>query len=499
MRNALVVYAIGLLCSFIFTARAQVLQGFPENFTWGTAIAAYQVEGGNLYSDWYQWEQMGKIGGKQSGLSANHYLYYQEDFSKAKSLGTSAIRLSLEWARIEPMEDRWDMEAVAHYRAVLLDLKAKGLKPHVTLLHYTLPHWLVDFKNPEKSHFLTTRAVDEFVEFAAFVATTFGDLIDDYATMNEPNMMALNGVLLGSWPPGLSISPGEIVGILSRTIVQESYRHMTSRSTTVRRIALMVYNLLLAHIAAYDTVKRCDTSDADGDGQSARVGIVYNFAPLAKDVQGPPFFISLYKSLSDDFLRTLHTGKVTLFGNAGLSQAQRALPAERIVGRVDVLGVNYYTAFNNKDLWDFLGFQISRQFGLKPREPASDFAGFAVRPRALTPLLKDLHKRYGWELIVSENGIATNDEALRHRYLVEHVAAVREALADGIPVRGYFVWSLIDTMEWNEGFDCHFGLFGVDRQTFARTTRPAACTYRDLIAGRPVSPVLDQSRVCDID
>lgn len=471
-----------LLVAWASSACAASSYPFPKSFAWGTAIAAHQVEGGNLYNDWYTWEKMGKVKGGQIGLAANYYQLYARDHQLAAAMKTNALRLSIEWSRIEPRKDEWDMEAVAHYRAILKDMRAKGITPYVTLLHYTLPAWLVNFSTPDAGHFLVKETVAQFVEFSAFVARNFGDLVDVYFTLNEPNFVALNGCVTGTWPPGSKASAQEMTRFFARALGNASVKDLVASGPALQRLVRMFYLQILAHVGAYDAVKANDAIDADGDGKNAEVGIVYNVVPLAIGKTRPnPSLSAFFSAFNEDMLDTLHTGKIRLFGNSGLSKAELAIPARALAGRVDVLGLNYYTSLSVEDVIPMMLNQVFKIPSGKRRGKYSDFMGLPVRPEALLPLLQRLHGRYHWPLIISENGIATTDETLRATFLIDHLKAVSTAIGAGIPIRGYFLWSLIDTMEWHEGFGYHFGLIGVNFKTLDRTMRSTGLLYKAII------------------
>jgi beta-glucosidase len=156
---------------------------FLPGFLWGTATAAHQVEGNNSNSDWWDWEQVpGHIkNGDKSGPADDHYRLYPQDLALARGLGTNAYRFSVEWARLEPEAGKFDEQQVAHYRRMLEACKANGLKPVVTLFHFTLPRWMA-----AKGGWLNPSCVTHFEQFAAFAGQRFGDLADLWCTLNEP-------------------------------------------------------------------------------------------------------------------------------------------------------------------------------------------------------------------------------------------------------------------------------------------------------------------------
>ncbi len=168
---------------------------FPENFLWGSATSAHQVEGGNVNSDWWQWEK-NRPADKQSGKAADQFIRYEEDFKLAESLNLNAQRLSIEWARLEPESGQFDQSAIDHYHRVLKSLKDKHFKVMLTLWHFTLPNWIAEIGGWENP--LT---VEYFLRFLERVIPEFDRYVDFWVTLNEPGVYVYMGYLEGTWPP----------------------------------------------------------------------------------------------------------------------------------------------------------------------------------------------------------------------------------------------------------------------------------------------------------
>src|SRR5215467_8793643 len=176
----------------------QVAFPFPADFAWGVATSAHQVEGENHNNQWHAWECQGRIKSKDHvGLACDWWKNAEQDFDLAKSLGVNALRLSVEWSRIEPSPGQWDHEALGRYRAMLRALRDRGIRPFVTLHHFTNPLW---FEN--KRAFLAKKSVQLFDRYARYVVENLGDLCTDWTTFNEPNVYASLGYFLGEFPPG---------------------------------------------------------------------------------------------------------------------------------------------------------------------------------------------------------------------------------------------------------------------------------------------------------
>ena len=168
---------------------------FPKGFLWGAATSAHQVEGDNKASDWWKWEQDGRVPFK-SGKATDHYANFEKDFDLVKKFNQNAHRLSIEWARLEPKEGMWDKAAVAHYHKVFKALKKRRIKVMLTLSHFTIPNWLA-----EKGGWTKKRNVDAFARFVNKVVSEYGEDVDFWITINEPSVYTLMSYVMGDWPP----------------------------------------------------------------------------------------------------------------------------------------------------------------------------------------------------------------------------------------------------------------------------------------------------------
>ena len=466
---------------------------FPPGFQWGPSTAAYQAEGGNLHSDWAAWEALGKIHGKQkNGKATDHFTRFREDFALASQINTNAYRFSIEWSKIEPERDRIDEAMIAHYRTMILAMREQGLTPYLTLHHFTTPIWLMNFKDPGKGHFQTVETVKQFLEFVELVVARFGDLVDHYWTLNEPTILSMNGYLTGNFPPGVALPPGEVARALWMLLRNKSLEQLIASSPQGKMFVRSLYTLLLCHIRAYDLIKAKDLVDADGDGVAASVGLAHQYVALnAETFRAFPAFGTMMDRFNNDLLRTLKSGKVDIFGNIGLSPEEVSLPAATITNRMDVLGINYYTSLRFRDLLELAVTQFTGlKLGFLSKEKSSDLMGIKVRPDGLYRVLKETYANYGWGLMVTENGIATHDEVFRTTYLVAHLIRIARLLDEGVPVRGYFHWSLIDNFEWHLGTAPRFGLIEVDYTTFERRVKASALAYAEIAKLNAIPPNL---------
>jgi beta-glucosidase len=183
--------------------RDRVLK-FPDGFLWGAATAAHQNEGMNVNNDFWAWEQAGNhtADGTVSGLACDWWNRAEEDFDRAAALGLNTLRLSVEWSRVEPEPGRWNAAALGRYRDMLQGLSRRGLKPMVTLHHFTNPRWL-----SERGGWLLPEVVPAFARYAAYVVSVLGDLCDTWCTLNEPGIYAAFAYILGRWPGRPVLSP----------------------------------------------------------------------------------------------------------------------------------------------------------------------------------------------------------------------------------------------------------------------------------------------------
>ncbi len=396
---------------------------FPADFYWGAATASYQVEGGIENVDWAKASTEGRV--PVCGLACDHYNRFKEDFALAKSLGHTAHRFSVEWARIEPEEGKFDKSAIAHYREVLLALKAEGLLPFITLWHFTLPLWFA-----ERGGFECADSPKIFARFASFTVEELGDLCENFSTMNEPNVYGSNGWLRGSWPPFKRFSLTDFVSI---TNSGRQYEAKSERG--IRPLFLyfrVMKNLALAHNEAYVAIKKVS----------------------------PATNVSLVKHV-------IVFDAVDSFWQKSKARIANYFWTYRFMNKVaencDSIGLNYYfyTQFGDKRKW---------------RKTDMDW-NFA--PEHIFEALMMLSK-YKKPLFVSEGGLADASDAGRAEYISKQALGVWRAINAGANVQGHLYWSLLDNYEWALGFEKRFGLIEVNYETQKRTIRPSAYVYKKI-------------------
>lgn len=419
---------------------------FPPGFLWGCATASHQVEG-DLVNDWTRWEQTpGHIfQNQQSGRACEWWRgRYEEDFDRAAALHNNTQRISIEWSRIEPEAGKWDDSALNRYGDMLKALHTRGMKPMVTLHHYTHPLWFAD-----RGGWLAEDAPALFERFVRRAVEALRDQCDLWCTINEPMIYATGSYVFGTRPPGMK------------------------RLSAAARVAI---NLLRGHVAAYRAIKALQPE--------SRVGYAHAYVGLKPS---PPALIHRAAWRLQDsffnmaFLRAFRDGVAKFMG---------ARPAEipGIKEALDWVGLQYYTEFRAgfSLAAPGSGFLVQRVPGDLPAGPPG-WGG--LNPAALFDHIKRVWETVSKPVIISESGVPDPDDTIRPGYLAETVQAVWRALNFNFPVLGFYFWTLVDNFEWEHGYDprFNFGLYKVDFATQARIARPSAAFYGEICAQNGLS------------
>jgi beta-glucosidase len=425
------------------SAQAAEMQ-FPKGFQWGVATAAHQIEGYNTNSDWWAWEQTpGHIAnGDKSGAACDSWNRVEEDIGMMKQLGVTAYRFSVEWAKIEPVEGQYDQAVIEHYRHQVELLRAAGIAPMITLHHFSFPLWL-----SAKGGWEWTGVADAFAAYTQLVYTQIAPGNRDWITINEPMVSVMGGYYQGTTPPGQTRQLGEMVPI--------------------------VRGLVKAHAAAYHMLHKL----ASEFSMEVRVGMAHHlrtfdpgnwFNPL--DLLSAHYADEGWNWMIPNALVTGHLDlNILWFVNENETIPEAA-------GTQDFIGVNYYTgnivSFDPKQLM-VLGYDKSL--------PTNDM-GWEIYPEGFARTLDRVHGFYPDKpIIVTENGIADAADAKRPDYIRSHLTVLWTEIQKGVPVEGYYHWSLMDNFEWINGFTPRFGLYEMDYKTFDRIPRASATLYHDII------------------
>lgn len=423
--------------------------GFPTGFRWGTATSAHQVEGNNVHNDWWAWEQEpGRIkNGDRSGRACDWWEHAERDFDLAAGFHHNAHRLSIEWSRIQPAPDRWDDDAVDRYRQMLRGLRERGIEPMVTLMHFTLPLWFA-----EQGGWGQPRAPEIFARFVGRVVPALAEFAPLWCTLNEPLAWVFMTYVTGSRPPG---------------------------RRSVRGALVAATHLARAHAAAYRVIHQIQPQ--------AQVGFA-NYFRLFDPEDTRSRLDRLVAGRQDRLLNWAFVDAVT---SGRVSAFPWWVDLPEAAGTLDFLGVNYYT----RELVAFDYFRPHHLFGrnFHAKDALMSDAGYGeIYPEGLYRVLRRAH-RYGRPIYVTENGLPDADDDQRPRFILSHLQQVWRALREGIPVNGYYHWSLIDNFEWADGWSLKFGLIEVDPATQRRTPRPSAHLYAQIAAeGRITREMVDR-------
>jgi beta-glucosidase len=373
-------------------------RAFPDGFTWATATAAHQVEGGNWNNDWWAWEHDPRSPCVEpSGDACDHWHRWPQDVRLLADLGFGAYRFSLEWSRIEPEDGEFSRVALDHYLAMCARCRELGIEPVVTFHHFTSPRWLA-----AAGGWAEPATADRFARFCARAAGHLGDALGRACTLNEPNVVATAGYLGGAFPPG-----------------------------------------------ERDPERRRRVNDVFVDAHAKAAAAI-------REAAGVPVGLTL--AMSDD--QPQPGGEAALAGRTR-DWEEPYLEAAR---GDDFIGVQTYTRHR---------FGPQGMLGPEPGVPLT-LMGYELWPQAIGATVRRAAQATGVPVLVTENGIATADDSQRIQFVRRALESVLECLADGVDVRGYTYWSLLDNFEWALGYRPTFGLVGVDRTTQARSPRPSA-------------------------
>ena len=398
---------------------------FPEGFHWGTATAAHQVEG-HLVNNWTHHEQRKNL--EQSGAACDHWNRWREDFQLLTDLGMTSYRFSIEWSRIEPTEGTWNNDALAVYSNMVDDLLERGIRPVVTLHHFSHPQWW-----EAKGGFADRANAPHFVRYCERVFEVLSDRVETWVTINEPTVFSTMGYTLGMFPPG---------------------------RRSLRATLRVMRNLLLAHADVYLALKKIRPE--------VRIGIAKNVTLFDPKNRWSPIDWPLARLLewfwNGAWRSGVENGRM-FFGDVSAAK-----------GTLDFVGLNYYTHVLVGPASVSL---LKMKFPKRAHEVATEF-GYPMYAEGLRRAL-DWLAPLGLPIEITENGVADANDTLRTEHLKRHLWVLSQAIQDGHDVRSYHHWSLMDNFEWAEGYSMRFGLHHVDFETQERTLRPSGAVYKRII------------------
>ncbi len=415
---------------------------FSKDFMIGAATAAHQVEGNNTHSDYWLMEKLPHTSfAEPSGIACDHYNRYEEDIKMLAEAGLNAYRFSIEWARIEPEENKFDENEVQHYRDVIACCRKYGVEPVVTLHHFTSPAWLI-----RKGGWEAESTVEDFRKYTRYIIGKLGSELRFVCTINEANM-------------GLQLAA---IAKRFRMMAEQAAKMNAKKAEGSVQVGMnfekMMENMKFAAMENAQTFGTPDpkifVSSRTEDGDI----LVMKAHMAAKEEikkQFPDMKVGLTLSFHD--LQALEGGEA--FRDAAWNE--ELLHYLPYIKDDDFLGVQNYT----RTLYGPQG-QLPAPQGAKLTQMDYEFY-----PEALEHVLRKVHEEFKGDLIVTENGVAVSDDKDRVNFIERALTGVKACLEDGLPVKGYFYWSLMDNFEWQKGYSQTFGLVAVNRETMERTPK----------------------------
>jgi len=402
----------------------------PKNFLLGAATAAHQVEGNNINSDfWIQENTKHTSFVEPSGRAVDHYNRYEEDIKLLKDAGLNAYRFSIEWARLEPKENHFDTNEVEHYRDVIRVCKENGITPIITLHHFSSPAWLIT-----KGGWTSEYVIGAFAKYAGFVMEQLGENIDYVCTINEANMGYQLGKVAADMMAASKRKEGDVqvgVNFDLKSIILGMFEQGRAFHCSPFKIATFLSPrkeeqekiVMRAHQAAKEAIKSVKSD--------CKVGLT----------------LSLFDYQVED---------------GGQENADK-------LWRED-FGI-YFPYFKDDD---FIGVQnytrkIITKDGVKEVENARvTQMGYEFYPFSIGNVVRRVAGIFRGEIIVTENGVAADNDEDRCEYIKGAIHSIENCIEDGINIKGYMYWSLLDNFEWQAGYGKTFGLIAVDRNTMTR-------------------------------
>ena len=400
-----------------------------EGLLLGSATAATQIEGGDENNNWARFAAEGKVKDGTTPVRADdHYARFQEDIDLMAEMGLRIYRFGIEWSRIEPKQGEYCEEALAHYREEIAYMRKKGIRPLLTLHHFTNPLWFEDMGAFEHKD-----SPEIFLTFVKKAIESFGDLVSEYITINEPNVYATNSLLFGEWPP-----------------------EKRSMGAVVRAFS----NMTAAHIKAYIYIHEKRREMGFDDTRVSFANHLRVFAPENPKNLLHCFFARASEYLFQDAITTaMMTGRCRypILRRRGVRKGKY----------YDFIGINYYSRSTVKGLAD----------GVRADCFKNDL-GWEIYHEGLIELSERLYQKYHAPVFVTENGTCDNTDAFRPRFIYDQLKLISECENH---ITRYYHWSFLDNFEWKEGESARFGIVHVDYETQRRTVKNSGKLYASII------------------
>jgi beta-glucosidase len=417
----------------------------PQDFRFCMSTAAYQVEGNDSNSDWWQWEQLpGKIkdNGK-SGIATDSYNHLDEDIANMKTLGVTMYRFSIEWAKVEPQEGVFDEKMLDEYVDQIDRLNAAGIESMVTLYHFTFPVWVSNYGGWDWDGIAPA-----FQAFTEKVVQRIGPRVKIWITLNEPITIIATAYISDIFPPG---------------------------KNDLHSIGVPMVNMVKAHALSYHKIHDI----LDTPTFKPQVGLAHHlriFDPKHRHNIVDIWAARLFDQISNwSIPDALTTGEfkisIPLYLNVDVQIPEA-------IGTQDFFGLNYYS----RDMISVSPFEK----GFLQRQTRSDAdvndLGWEIYPEGMDRLLDQIQTRFpNMPIWITENGIADSADANRTQFIKDHLEVLADQIQAGAPIKGYCHWTLNDNFEWAEGWTAHFGLFSLEPGTLKRIARQSAVDFADIV------------------
>ena len=440
---------------------------FPENFEWGAATAAFQIEGGREERGDSVWDEFCEIGGKikdgsNGDVACDHYHRYKEDVALMKTLGLKNYRFSVSWPRVMPDGERLNEKGLDFYDRLTDELLKKNIQPFLTLFHWDLPLAL-----HEQGGWLNPTIADRFYRYAYTIGERLGDRVKNFMTFNEPQCFIPYGYRLGIHAPGFRVSE--------------------------KQTLVAIHNVLRSHGMAVGALRNTVKDVRIGVAMAADAD--YPLTDSPEDIDAARREIFSLKAGEDKWMTNIvHWNDPIYLGDYPAISYERfgdkmpVMTAEdrKLISQpIDFHGQNCYSGSPVKS--DGKGGYEMAKF---PLGSAKNALNWGVTPRAIWFVTKCLYERYKKPIYITENGICCNDwvhedgcvhDADRVDFMKKYLKQLRRSIDEGTDIRGYFAWSLMDNFEWADGYAERFGLVYVDYETQKRIIKDSGYFYRDLI------------------
>lgn len=415
---------------------------FTQDFFIGAATAAHQVEGNNIHNDnWAQEHMVHTSFLEPSGDAVDHYNRYAEDIRLMADAGLNAYRFSIEWARIEPEEGHFDESEIAHYMDVIRTCKENGIEPIVTLLHFTSPKWLIS-----KGGWESDETPAYFARYVRYVMERLGQELRYVCTINEANMGIQVAAIAERYRKQMmaKMQSGQTDGTVQMGMNLEK---MMANQEAAAKECMEIFGVPKAE--SFTSPRTPHGDEIVMEAHKAARAVIRETAPHVQ--------VGLTLSLHD--VQALPGGEENA-AKEWTDEFTHYLPA---IKGDDFLGVQNYTRT-----------RIDASGSLPTPEGAElTQMDYEFYPEALEHVIRKVARDFKGTLMVTENGIATSDDTRRTAFIETALSGVSACIADGIPVKGYFYWSLLDNFEWQKGYSMTFGLVAVDRTTQKRAPKPS--------------------------